>query len=406
MTMDNNPGEHQTKGCGEPRETKRSEGSPTGGQRHRRWRRAGFILFLAVGVLGIGRAVLPGLVRDYINRTLERSPLYTGRLGKVQIRLWRGAYSIQDIRLSKITGNIPVPLFAANRVDFALQWDALFHRRLVGRIVMQEPELNFVDAPSEDNTQTGKGGPWLEMIRNLFPFTINSAVIQDGSIHFRTYQAKHPVDVYVSHIEGSVEDLSNIQRETKPLVTTVQAAGLVMDQAKMEFRMALDPFAYRPTFHLALRLLGLDVTKLNALSQAYGKFDFKGGSFDLVIESEAREGQITGYVKPLFRHLKVFSLAEDLKEDNSLRFFWQALIGGVTSALKNPARDQFGTLINFKGDASGTTSEDLLATIGNTLRNAFIRAYLPRLEGGRHVIEGLKFEPPDLSAPISVADGP
>ena len=166
------------------------------------------------------------------------------------------------------------------------------------------------------------------MIRDLFPFSINSATVQDGSIHFRTYAATNPVDVYVSHVEGSIDDLGNIDRETKPLVTTVQAVGRVMDQAKMEFKMALDPFSYHPTFHLALRLLGLDVTRLNDLARSYGKFDFKGGWFDLVIESEAQEGQLTGYVKPLFRNLKVFSLTEDLKEANLLHFFWQALLGG------------------------------------------------------------------------------
>jgi hypothetical protein len=244
------------------------------------------------------------------------------------------------------------------------------------------------------------------MIRDLFPFTINSAIIQDGSIHFRTYQEKKPVDVYVAHVEGSIDDLSNIDRETKPLVTTVQAVGRVMDQAKMEFKMALDPFSYRPTFHLALRLLGLDVTRLNDLAQTYGKFDFKGGWFDLVIESEAQEGQLTGYAKPLFRNLKVFSFTEDLKEANLLHFFWQALVGGTTRLLTNPSRDQFGTLIDFTGDASGTTSQNILATVGNVLRNAFIRAYLPRLESGQAGVEGLKFEAPDFSAPLSLADGP
>jgi hypothetical protein len=350
--------------------------------------------------------MLPGVVRDYVNRKLERNPLYAGKLGGVRLRLWRGAYSLQDVRLSKITGNIPVPLFAAKQVDFAIQWNALLHRKLVGRILMQEPELNFVGAPTEEDTQTGGSGAWLQMIRDLFPFTINSAIIRDGSIHFRTYQAQKPVDVYVSHVEASVKDLSNILRETKPLVTTVQATGMVMDQAKMEFKMALDPFSYRPTFHLALRLLGLEVTRLNDLALTYGKFDFKGGWFDLVVETEAKEGQITGYVKPLFRNLTVFSLSKDLKGDNLLRFFWQALIGATSRVLTNPSRDQFGTLINFTGDASGSTSEDILATVGNILRNAFIRAYLPRLESGESGVEGLQFEPPDLTAPLSAADGP
>jgi hypothetical protein len=174
-----------------------------------------------------------------------------------------------------------------------------------------------------------------------------------------------------------------------------------MDQARLELKMTLDPFSYHPTFHLAVRLLGLDVTKLNDLALAFGKFDFKRGWFDLVIEADSKEGQITGYVKPLFRNLKIFSIRQDLSEDNVLQFFWQALMGGITTALKNFHRDQFGTLIPFTADASGTTSTDILATIGNILRNAFVRAYLPRLEPGESIDQELKFEAPSFTDSLS-----
>jgi hypothetical protein len=349
------------------------------------------------------RAAMPWAVRDYVNRTLDRNQLYQGRIGPVTIHLWRGAYSIHDIEISKTTASVPVPFFKARQVDFAVQWDALLHRKIVGRVAMDQPQLNFVDSPNENESQTGSGGPWLEMIRDLFPFTINSATIQDGSVHFRAYQSEQPVDVYLSHLQGSIDDLSNVRNETTPLVSTVQATALVMDQAKLEYKMTLDPFSYRPTFHLALRLLGLDVTRLNDLARHYGKLDFKRGWLDLVVETDAKEGQINGYVKPLFRNLRVFSLGQDLKEDTVLQFFWQALVGGVVALFKNQPRDQFGTLVPFTADVSGT-STDILATVGNLLRNAFIRAYLPRLQSGQQGVDGLKFEPPDVSAPESSGD--
>jgi hypothetical protein len=375
-------------------------------KRRRTWRRVGIVLLVLAVVLGIGRAILPWAVRDYVNRTLDRSPLYAGRIGEVRIHLLRGAYSIEDVRLNKTAGSIPVPFFSAKRVDFALEWKALLHRRVVGRMLMDQPEINFVDAPAEGEAQTGGGGAWLQMITDLFPFKINSAVVQNGSIHFRAYEAAKPVDVYISQVEATIDNLGNIRDETNPLVSTVEAAGLVMDQAKFEYKMTLDPFSYRPTFHMALRLLGLDVTKINDLALAYGKFDFKRGWFDLVLETDVKEGQITGYAKPLFRNLKVFSLSQDLKEDKVLQFFWQALVGGATSLFKNHARDQFGTLIPFSGDATGATTADILATIGNILRNAFVRAYLPRLEKSRISVGDLTFQPPEIGDPLSAGDPP
>jgi len=372
----------------------------------RGWRWIGIVLLALAVLLGIGRAVLPWAVRNYVNRTLDRNPLYAGSIGKVQIQLWRGAYSIEDLRINKTTGNVPVPFFAAKRVDFALEWKALRQRKVVGRVLMDQPEINLVDASDEDETQLGGDGPWLQMIQDLFPFKINSAVIQEGSIHFRAYQTVKPVDVYISQVEATIDNLGNIRDETNPLVSTVQATGLVMDHAKLEYMMTVDPFSYRPTFHMGLRLLGLDVTKINDLALAYGKFDFKRGWFDLVLETDVKEGQITGYAKPLFRNLQVFSLGQDLKEDNVLQFFWQALVGGATSLFKNHSRDQFGTLIPFTGDATGATTTDTLATLGNILRNAFVRAYLPRLEDGQESVGGLTFQPPPISDPITAGDSP
>jgi hypothetical protein len=373
-------------------------------RRKRRWVH-GLVAFAIIAlVLVIGRAMMPWAVRDYVNRTLDRNELYAGSIGPIEIHLWRGAYSIRDLRISKRTGNVPVPLLAAKRVDFAIQWDALIHRKIVGRMLIEEPELNFVDAPTEGEKQTGTGGPWLQLVQDLFPFDINRAVVRDGSVHFRAYQSKKPVDVYLSEVNGSVDNLTNIRHETNPLIATVNVSGLMMDQAKVELKVTLDPFSYRPTFHLGLRLLGLDVTKINDLALSYGKFDFKRGWFDLVIEADAKEGRLNGYVKPLFRDLKVFSLTEDIKEDNVLQFFWQALVHGVTALFKNQSRDQFGTLIRFNGDLEGQKSIDILQTIGNVLRNAFVRAYLPKLESGSDTVGGLTFEPADLSDPISAGE--
>lgn len=387
-----------------------SEPSPNPGaptrQRHRIWRTFGIVLLVLAVVLGVGRAILPRVVRDYVNRTLDLNPLYDGKVGDVRLHLWRGAYSIEDVRISKTTGSVPVPFFAAKQVDFALEWKALRQRRLVGRVVMERPEINFVDAPGEGESQTGGGGPWLLMLKELFPFKINSAVIKDGSIHFRAYQTAKPVDVYLSKLEGTINNLGNIRDETNPLVSTVHATGLAMDHAKFEYTMTLDPFAYRPTFHMALRLLSLDVTQMNDLSLAYGKFNFKRGWFDLILETDAKEGQITGYAKPLFRNLQVFSFREDLKEDNVLQFFWQALVGGTTSLFKNHTRDQFGTLIPFRSDATGDTTADIFATLGNILRNAFVRAYMPRLEGGQPSAGNITFQAPQISDPISAGDSP
>jgi hypothetical protein len=372
----------------------------------RRWRRRLGIVFGAlVVILLAGRLALPSVLRWYVNRTIDQNPLYDGQIGDIDVSLWRGAYSIRDIRLNKTTGNVPVPLFVSPRVDLAIEWHSLLAGEVVGRVVMDQPELNFVDGSQEGDDQTGAGGPWLKMINDLFPFRINSLIIRDGAIHFRAFKSDPPLDVYLGSLNASIENLTNIHDEITPLIATVKASGLAMDHAKFEFQMKLDPFSYKPTFELALRLIGLDVTKINELARAYGAFDFEDGWFDLVVEFKATEGQLEGYVKPLFRNLKVFSISKDIPEDNVLEVFWEALVGAVSQVFKNPPRDQIATVIPLKGDVSGP-SPDILAVIGNILRNAFIRAYLPRLQGVAEDVDWLQFGPGSITEPAAIGSSP
>src|SRR4051812_7825958 len=98
-------------------------------KRRSRWRTFFFIVLVLAVLLAVVRAILPWGVRKYVNRTLDRNDLYEGKIGQVQIHLWRGAYSIHDIKISKRTGDIPVPFFSAKTVDFSIEWKALRHRR-------------------------------------------------------------------------------------------------------------------------------------------------------------------------------------------------------------------------------------------------------------------------------------
>jgi hypothetical protein len=209
-------------------------------------------------------------------------------------------------------------------------------------------------------------------------------------------------------VDATLKNLSNLEDELNPLNATVSVRGKVLDHAPIELEMKLDPASYRPTFQVALRLVGLDVTKTNPLTRAYGQFDFEKGWFDLVVEMRAREGGIEGYVKPLFRDRYVKPLFRDLvvlakqdvKADNVIQLFWEALVGAAAEILQNQPREQFGTLIPFTGDLTNPRT-DLLATLGNVLRNAFIRAYLPRLQGIAGDVDGLKFSPGSASDPVT-----
>lgn len=337
------------------------------------------MLAVALLALGLGYWILPSLVRDYVNSALDQNLHYEGRIGELELHLWRGGYSISDVTIVKTDGAVPVPFFSAERIDISLEPRALLSGAFVGRLHLHRPELNFVDAKSESDSQTGGGGPWLAVIRDLYPFRINSAEIADGKVHFRAFDTEPPVDVYLSSVEGTVEDLTNIQDDLTPLFARITVQAVAMDDAKVELGVALDPFSYRPTFKLALRMLGLDVVRLNALTRAYAGLDFERGWFDLVVELDVKEGTLDGYVKPLFRDVTVLDVSEEAGAD-PLESAWEAVVQIAAKVFESPPRRQVGTLVPLSGRIE-QPEPDLLAALGNVLYNAFTRAYLPNLHG-------------------------
>lgn len=355
-----------------------SKSGRAGVRRGRAWRYvAGPVLILVVLVV-CARLALPGYLEAYANRTLDQSPDYDGRVGTVDVDLWRGMYAVHDVSVVKTTNAVPVPFFECPLVEFSLDWNALYRGAMRTKILIEKPKLNFVQGPTEEESQTGGDQPWLDILNQLAPFRVDKAEVRDGRVHFRAFHTRPPVNVFLTDVQAQVTNLSNIEGDIDPLIAHVRARGTAMDSGRFRFEMSLDPKSHRPSFDMAVQLLDMDVTRLNSLALAYGDFDFTSGSFDFVLEVTTKDGFVQGYAKPLFRNVKVLSL-RDVQNDNPLQLLWEALVGAVGAVFTNQSRDQFGTRITISGNLDGPRT-DILEVVGNVLRNAFVRAYLPSIE--------------------------
>ena len=100
----------------------------------RRYQLVWILVVLAVLLLAI-RAALPSMVRDYVNDKLQALDSYDGRVGDVDLALWRGAYRLKDVRIVKTGAQQSTPFFSGERVDFSVEWRSLLHGSLVARRV-------------------------------------------------------------------------------------------------------------------------------------------------------------------------------------------------------------------------------------------------------------------------------
>ncbi|AQW69460.1 MULTISPECIES: DUF748 domain-containing protein [Pseudomonas] len=325
---------------------------------------------------------LPYLVRDYLNEKLADMGDYRGQVSDVDLAWWRGAYTVNGLKIVKTTGKVPVPFLNAPVIDISVSWHSLWYdRAVVAEVAFLRPELNFVDGGDKQNSQTGQGTDWRQQLDKLLPITLNEVVIDDGVLTFRNFSSKPPVTLKATQLQASIRNLTNIRDEAGRRDASFEARALVAGDAKVESRATFDPFSDFDDFEFRLRATGIELRRLNDFASAYGKFDFKAGHGDVVIEAEATNGRLNGYIKPLLRDVEVFDWQQDVedKDKGLFRSVWEALVGATETVLKNQPKNQFATRVELSGSVRRQNISAFEAFL-QILRNGFVQAFSARYE--------------------------
>ena len=347
------------------------------------------VVVLVVAVLVV-RAMLPIWVRDYVNRKLSEIDGYRGHVAEVDIHLWRGAYTVHEVEITKTSGDVPVPFFSAPTVDLSIEWTELFHGAIVGEINFERPKLNFVNARNRADTQVGVDKPWAQKIKELFPAKFNRVTANNGEIHYRDFSRSPKVDVVIDRVDMVVSNLTNSLNLSKTLHADVVIKGRPLREGTLATNINLDPYAARPTFTMKTEVDAVPLTKLNDFAKAYASITFETGTLRLATELESEHGDFHGYVEPVFDHMSIFDPGHDA--DNPLDFIWQGIVGGLTRIIRNHPKDRFGTKVPVSGRFHDP-EPDVLETVFNVFRNAFVKAFEGKLSNEDIDLEKLRQDP-------------
>lgn len=332
----------------------------------------GSLLIILTGL----RISLPYILLNYVNKQLTMIDGYTGHVNDIDVALYRGAYTIKQIKLDKTGGKVPVPFFAADIIDLSVQWKALLKGRIVAEIEVERPTLNFVSGPSKATSQTDIDNDWTKVVDNLLPVKLNRFQVNNGKIHYRDFHSSPRVNIEAGEVHILAENLTNAGQIKNTLPSTVKASATVYN-GTVNLDMKINPLTTIPTFDLNARLSPVKITAMNDFLQAYGNFDAETGTISMYCEAAAKDKKITGYVKPIIKDLKVANWKEDKK--NLGKKVWESIVDAVGWVLTNKRKDQIATTAEFTGNID-TPDVNTWVIIGQLLRNAFIQALYPALE--------------------------
>jgi hypothetical protein len=351
-------------------------------QRIRGWWKNGprglkLTFMIILGVLILSRLALPSVLKIFVNHKLSQLHGYGGKVGDITVHLWRGAYSINNIDIYKTSGDIHEPLFEAVTVDLSIAWLQLFHGVVVGNVYMMKPKVNFVAGPTEEQSQTGAGGEWDQLLTSLFPFDLNRLESRDGAVYFHNDYSKPKVDIFMDRLNLVATNLTNAEKQKGELPARIQATGRTSGDGAVNVQVKLNPVAKQPAFELTGTVNGMDLTAVNSFIQAYGGFEIDKGRFSLYATVASKDGSYDGYLKIFFEKLHVFVWEKEKKKD-ILRIFWDAIMGGVAAVLTNP-NGNLATKVPISG-SYGKNQVGVWSAIGSVIQNAFFRALLPKFD--------------------------
>jgi hypothetical protein len=336
-------------------------------------------VLIVVAVLIAARVALPFIVTRYVNRVLNELKGYRGTLEDVDIHLIRGAYQIRGLKIFKTAGNKQVPFADIPLADLSLEWNALFHGAVVGEIRFDKPVLNFISNKKQNGAgQSGEEVDWTVPIKRLMPVDINRLTISDGKVAFYDFSTHPQVDLFLHHVQMDAMNLNNAKDNPETLPSRVYLQAQSIGNGQLSVAMKINILKEIPDVDMDLRFENVNLQALNDFFGAYAHVDVERGRFNLYSEFAVLNGNIDGYVKPLFNGLKVVDWKSDSKQPGEL--VWESMVGFLKDLFKNQSKNQFATRVPLRG-AISKVNTPFIPTLWGVFSNAFVQAFEHNTDG-------------------------
>jgi hypothetical protein len=267
-------------------------------------------------------------------------------------------------------------LAGKGRLDIRPDQEAL----VLHRVVVANPSVAYVQRTATDERR-------LERVtraatdaqpKPTFRLDVEDARLRSGTFTFDDASADPPYRLALTHSDVDVHGFSNQESKRRGRATL---RGRFMESGTASIDATFASGTQSPDLDMRVRLEDAKLVELNDLLRARGGFDVVNGLFSFYAEMAARDGRVTGYVKPFFKDLDVYDRKQDSKKPVG-RQAYEALVGVAGTVLENRLHDQIATRADLSGPVEHPDAPTWQIVVG-LLKNAFWSALLPGLDHAR-----------------------
>ena len=202
--------------------------------------------------------------------------------------------------------------------------------------------------------------------------------ITKSTFAFENKEADPPYRLFFDDAEIHLNNFTNHLTEG---TMVAKLAGKFMGTGPTTVGATFRPEVSGPDFDVAVNIEPTPMRVLNDLWRAYGNFDVVGGLFSFYTELKVKNGEVSGYVKPLFKDVDAYDERQD-KDKGIFQNIYERLIGGMSWLLQNTPRDEVATVTTVSGKLENPQSSTFEAIVG-LIQNAFFKSILPGFEKAR-----------------------
>ena len=310
--------------------------------------------------------VAPGLVMRAINKAINQSKDFSGRLAELKFSLLKSQISINGFDLDVVENGEKLNFLSVDKAIIQFNIQELLKGKIIVKISVTGLTLTFI----RDKTRIHERG----QLPMAFPLILASLTVADINLRYIDQSLNPSVKLDCDNIDLSAFNLTTTPT-SQILPSKIEVHGNIYG-GQMNAMVKLNLAEVMPAFDLNLELKDIAMPRLNSFFSAYGKFKVESGLLSFYTEAAAKGGRFKGYVKPIITNLEI---KNDENHTGVLNSLWQQFLTAVSDIFKNNKEDQLATKLPIEGTFS-KPDINVWYAIAEFLKNAFVAALKPSID--------------------------
>lgn len=332
-------------------------------KRKNAWRAVLVVLVLLVAL----RLALPYIVTRHVNNVLSELEGYSGISSDVSLSMIDGAYQIDSIRIFRKNQLKGQPLLIIPKTEVSIDWSVVTSGRIVSQVLFSDPSLLITQSQYSTENRT----TFLAALGRLTPFKINRIKVQNGKVSTHLGSNRSSVETIFYNIQLDAMNLVNARKSTDSLPSRIYLQTRSIGDGQLNLAMKLNLVKEIPDIDLDLRFENINMPALNNVLKAHGGPGVHSGKLNVYSEINAKNGVVTGYIKPGFSQLKISHVNEvSLTEESAV---WQSLVTFINRSFHEQRKNQYITNLTIDGVIHN--EQKFLPALWNIFSNAFVNEY-------------------------------